>query len=368
MYIFATIVSGSPNSLGIWPSVGAAIGLFLFYRGFLLLQRKRLIQNTPSSKIRSAAMGLVEVSGLATGPNALIAPITARPCYYFRTMVWQWERRGKNNTWVKKVDESLHVPFYLDDNTGRVLVNPQGADLDIHCDFKEEFGQSIFSPTLGIPANISSFLSMRGLDFEKKIKIEEYCIKPKNSLFVLGTLAHNPGLEVSGIPVRTVHGFSVSNNGALGLPSGSLSLASLWSGLTGNSSEPPMPASHAHPVLDKTKQEQVAAAMVKAGITNPAAWAAAGVTPVATAAGALTTATVGTPGSAAAAAPAIEQFDLHPPAVLMKGAHDSYFLISWKSQRDLVSSLSWKSALMIWGGPAITLLSAYFLAFQFGWL
>ncbi len=126
-----------------------------------------------------------------------------------------------------------------------------------------------------------------------------------------------------------------------------------------------MSASHPHPVLDKAKQEQIAAAMVKAGITSPAAWAAAGVTPVATAAGTLTTVTV---GAAAAAAPALEQFDLHPSAVLMKGVHDSYFLISWKSQRDLVSSLSWKSALMIWGGPVLTLLSAYFLAFQFGWL
>ncbi len=84
--------------------------------------------NTPSSKIRSAAMGLVEVSGLATGPYTLTAPITGVPCYYYRTMVWEWKQRGKGSSWVKEADESLHVPFYLDDGSARVLVNPQGAE------------------------------------------------------------------------------------------------------------------------------------------------------------------------------------------------------------------------------------------------
>ena len=69
-------------------------------------------------------MGLVEINGLATGPYTMPAPITAVPCYYYRTMAWRWERRGKSSEWVKVADESLHVPFYLDDNTGRVPVDP----------------------------------------------------------------------------------------------------------------------------------------------------------------------------------------------------------------------------------------------------
>jgi hypothetical protein len=47
--------------------VGACAGVYWFYRGFRLLQRKRLILNTPGSKIHSAAMGLVEINGLAVG-------------------------------------------------------------------------------------------------------------------------------------------------------------------------------------------------------------------------------------------------------------------------------------------------------------
>jgi hypothetical protein len=45
----------------------------------------------------------------------------------------------------------------------------------------------------------------------------------------------------------------------------------------------------------------------------------------------------------------------------MKGKNNPTFLISWRSQRDLASSLGWKCAFMIWGGPALALLSLYVL-------
>jgi hypothetical protein len=51
--------------------------------------------------------------------------------------------------------------------------------------------------------------------------------------------------------------------------------------------------------------------------------------------------------------------------VLMNGTHDPAFFISWRSQRDVVASLGWKSALYIWGGPALTLLCAYIVAMHF---
>ena len=65
---------------------------------------------------------------------------------------------------------------------------------------------------------------------------------------------------------------------------------------------------------------------------------------------------------------AAEEFDMNPKTVLMKGTHDPAFFISWQSQRDVVKALGWNSTLMIWGGPALTLLCVYLLAAQFGWL
>jgi hypothetical protein len=341
--------------------------VYLFYQGFRLLQRKRLIMNTPASKIRSAAMGLVEVSGLACGPYTLTAPITGAPCYYYRTMVWQWKQQGKSNTWVKVADDGLHVPFYLEDNTGRVLVNPQGAELDIHRDFHDEFSQSLFASHMDIPANISTFLLTHGVPTDKKIKVEEYCIKPKNALFILGTLAENPGIEARAVPVRNV----AANQHAVSLNLGGISLGSVLS-LTPtftvfNSYRTteviPQLSSPKPPILDPAQQVKMVATLTKAGITSPAAWAAAGIDPTPKVTTAATTAN----GSAAAAAPATEQFDLHPGVVLMKGTHNPAFFISWRSQREVVKSLGWKSAVMIWGGPALTLLCVYILAAQNGW-
>ena len=353
--------------------IGAFAGVYVFYRGFRLLQRKRLILNTPASKIRSAAMGLVEINGLAVGPYTMTAPVTGVACYYFHTTAWQWQQRGKNSEWVRVADESLHVPFFLDDNTGRLLVDPQGAEMDIHRDFHDEFSTTLFSSSLGIPPNIAGFLARHGVSTDRKIKIDEYCIKPKNALFILGTLAQNPGLSVSPTPVRSL----TAEQNALSLRIPDLSGLSPQTDVTtagrmlssAFTNQPPPPpriylSKQSTSAPDEARQQKTTAALITAGITNPAAWAAAGL---------LSPSVVATPsststGGAAAAATALEQFDLHPPVVLMRGTHNPTFLISWHSQRDVVSSLSWKSTLMIWGGPALTLLCAYIVAARFDWL
>jgi hypothetical protein len=61
-------------------------------------------------------------------------------------------------------------------------------------------------------------------------------------------------------------------------------------------------------------------------------------------------------------------FDLAPSIVLMKGENDPTFVISFRSQKEFVSALAWKSAGMIWGGAAITLLGLYMLMAQKGLL
>ena len=368
-FLLTFVVSSRSSFPSVWPILGACAGVYLFYHGFQLLMRKRLIENTPSSKIRSAAMGLVELSGLATGPYTMNAPITGLPCYYYRTMVWQWKRKGKSSSWVKAADESLHLPFFLDDGTARVLVDPQGAELDIHRDFHDEFSTSLFSSNLEIPGNISNFLMAHGVAGDEKIKVEEYCIKPKNALFILGTLAENPGISVSATPVRTLpatHSVSL-NLGGMSFGS-SLSITGtttirMFKGNTGTGPSSPS-ASPVH--LDPAQQAKIAEVLTKAGITNPAAWAVAGVER-GTPAGPVAVTSSGV-SAATAAAVALEQFDLHPHTALMKGTHSPAFFISWRSQRDVVQSLGWKSALMIWGGPALTLLCVYILAAGTGWL
>jgi hypothetical protein len=373
--------SSDPTGLLVWCVVGFCAGIGLFFYGFRLLQRRRLILDTPFSKIRSAAMGMVEVSGLAVGPYTMVAPITARPCYYYRTQVWEWKQRGKNKDWVKVAGECMHLPFFVDDNTGRVLVDPRGADLDLHRDFEQEFCDSSFTTKDPAPVNVRSFLARHGIVTSNKIKVEEYCIKPKNSLFILGTLTENPGVEVSPQPVRDVEPMSSISNGGLSLSLGSLSFLA---GLSRDNFDedsfaerlavqsdaaPPEIVRLSHPesvaikTSDMTQQQRIAAALLKAGISSPAAWAAAEVP----------AANVAQQGVQVLADPATaangdngsngdsgaNAFDAHPPVVLMKGTNNKTFLISWRSQQEVARSLGWKCILMIWGGPALAVLSLY---------
>jgi hypothetical protein len=109
---------------------------------------------------------------------------------------------------------------------------------------------------------------------------------------------------------------------------------------------------------DMTQQQKIAAALIKAGISNPAAWSAAGVSsqPAATVQVLPDTTQSGAGGNGQAHD---NGFDTHPPVVLMKGKANPTFLISWRSQQEVASSLGWKCTLMIWGGPVLALLSLY---------
>jgi hypothetical protein len=391
--IFASFLLRSADTrLTVWCIIGFFAGIYLFVQGFRLLQRRHLILNTPVSKIRSASLGMVELSGLAVGPYTVLAPITERSCYYYRTVAWEWKRTGRSSTWVKVAAECMHVPFFLDDNTGKVLVDPRGADLDIHRDFQEEFCDSFFTMKEEAPANVHSFLSRHGVSTSNKIKVEEFCIKPKNALFLLGTLDENPGLELAPKPIQEFESLSFSGGDGLSFSLGGTSLAqAALSFATGSgnalrgpsfsSSESAQPAqvirlsSDAAPVkaADMSQQQKVAAALSKAGISNPIAWAAAGVTPVSVALKSNPTALLDgsrqNDGSQALpqSPETFQDFDSHPPVVMMKGKNNSTFLISWRSQRDLARTLGWKCTLMIWGGPALSLLCLYGLHILAHW-
>jgi hypothetical protein len=107
---------------GILPTIAAGS---LFGGGFYYLRLKRLVENTPTSKTRSVAMGMVEVQGRAVRQYALVSPMSQLACVYYRVRKYV---RGDNANWrLSSETESGQVPFFLQDETGRVQVNPEGA-------------------------------------------------------------------------------------------------------------------------------------------------------------------------------------------------------------------------------------------------
>jgi hypothetical protein len=363
--------SSDASGLLIWSAIGFCAGICLFFHGFRVLQRRRLIRDTPFSKIRSASLGMVEISGLATGPYTMLAPITGRSCFYYRTLVWEWKQRGKSKEWLKIAGECMHLPFFVDDNTGRVLIDPRGADLDLHRDFEQEFCDSFFTTKEPAPQSVRTFLARHGVLTNNKIKVEEFCIKPKNALFILGTLAENPGIQVTAQAVREDIETSALSVGKL-----SLSLRPMFTssvnddGLTSAVDPAPLAGEfvshHVHRLpsdaepsstSQMTQQQKIAAALVKAGITNPNAWFVAGV-PNESGSPVHVLSEAASPNNPQGTS---NSFESHPQVVLMRGDHNKTFLISWRSQQEIAHALGWKCVLMIWAGPALALLSLYVL-------
>jgi hypothetical protein len=103
----------------------AAAALYSFWFSFKSWARNRVIADTPTSRVRSAAQGYVELAGRslpATNvPNK--APLTGMTCAWWRYKI---ELR-KGREW-SDVDSGIsEAPFFLDDGTGRCLIDPRGA-------------------------------------------------------------------------------------------------------------------------------------------------------------------------------------------------------------------------------------------------
>lgn len=338
------------------PALGALAGLYWFSKGIRLARRKRLILSTPASKIRSASMGLVEISGLATSPYLMTSPLKRAECYFYRSLAWERKPDGNHGDWVKIAEEILHVPFYLDDHTDKVLVDPRGANIDLHCYWKEEYNRAARPRAEAMPERIVQFLRRHGADpANKQIKVEEYTIRPRDFLFVLGTLSQNPGLDVSVMPAWAERGDRSTLTPEV--ESEGPEVIRLTAEAT------------AVPAAEMTQQQKIAAALMRAGVNHSAGWrttSALAQPPQRQLAG-QEASSVGVATSAveASAPPDISGFDLHPPVVLMKGTHESPFFISWRSPRGRFQPFDWKSSLLTWAGPALALVCMYLL-FGFG--
>lgn len=114
------------------------LGVGLFAYGFILYGRYRRLQDTPRTTARAVSMGFVHVHGKTARAEVLQSPITKTPCCHYSSSIEHWEVRRKR--WVSISQDTRSCPFYLDDGTGRVLVNPAGARFDLPKTFAKTIG------------------------------------------------------------------------------------------------------------------------------------------------------------------------------------------------------------------------------------
>jgi len=126
--------SNAPLVLG----VGFLVGLGIIYLGTKKWKISRVIKNTPVQRARSAAVGRTELHGNARDVGVTYEqPYADGECVYRHWQVEEYtETSNQNNDNTKEwvvVDSGADVaPFYVEDETGQVLVDTtQGPTFEI---------------------------------------------------------------------------------------------------------------------------------------------------------------------------------------------------------------------------------------------
>jgi len=175
-------------------AAGTVGGFGLSVYGWMVHQRKRLIESIPTSTIRSLALGLVEISGQAQPEEGLLSsPFGGLPCVFYSYAVEERVGSEKNARWETIGKGTSEQPFFVSDTTGRVLIVPLGAELILPDE------RTSRSNWLGeLPPTTIAGLNRLGISTErwigsKTLRCRESFILPEEQVYVLGTAHEHQG-------------------------------------------------------------------------------------------------------------------------------------------------------------------------------
>jgi len=213
------------------------VGIVLFIYAFKKMRESLLIADTPTSKIRSVALGLVAINGSVVAEKVIKTPFSRIECVFYKYEIQEFmNSEARKNIggmtistsrtsfkWetIEKGQDS--VPFSVRDDTGVIRVDPNGAKFEAQ--LKKGFYQrSVGSLNLSsLPQAIKNYQSvlkgevdlqtgkkydkLKSFDITKKSFLRkvlsfssyrsgdrrflEYIISPDDKLYVIGTAAEN---------------------------------------------------------------------------------------------------------------------------------------------------------------------------------
>lgn len=181
-------------------AIGAVMGVVWFFKGFKELKTKRTIQNIPTSKINTGAVGTnVEIKGniVVEKEKRVTAPISGRECALYHIEI-QKEHRRKNSTYWKTIGQFFsHEGFYVDDQSGaNALVLVEGAhitregktrDFYVNSNNFDEMPDLLRKALTANQTKLKKFkLKKTSWFFASKYRLREWCFNPNEEVYVLG--------------------------------------------------------------------------------------------------------------------------------------------------------------------------------------
>jgi hypothetical protein len=211
--------------------VGFGAGLYLFFKGFRVYREYRVLLDTPEIPIRSMAMGLVEIHGKARAEQTVASPVTRTPCCFYQVMIERWVADKNGGHWAHAATDADGVRFYLEDGSGKVLVDAHHAEYDLIRTAKVTTGgalgnslgrlfsglgaPAVATGTMASPAELHSYAQSAvsrlshsflgggnllgmggginlGSGFSNRYRLSEYLIVPGHWYDLTGTCVENP--------------------------------------------------------------------------------------------------------------------------------------------------------------------------------
>ncbi|MEM3499605.1 MAG: hypothetical protein QXF35_01360 [Candidatus Bilamarchaeaceae archaeon] len=197
----------------LFPASFVFILLFLYQalRYHSLIQK---IKNLPTSKIRSVAYGLAEFYGKVRPIKRVISPISKKNCACYELIVFHYSRRGRKRGWFEIYHDKSFNSFYLEDETGTLLIDLNKISHPFSPSFKEEdtfdIDQVFFSEGHLTPSGFAGLprqkLDDRAIQFlnsiferephlkkfsDDKFKVEEYILEENQNIYVIGSVEKN---------------------------------------------------------------------------------------------------------------------------------------------------------------------------------
>ena len=205
--------SNGSAKLDVYLAFGFGLGLYYFYKGFRTYREYRLLMDTPEIPIRSVAMGLVDIHGKAVGADPIPSPVSLTPCYFYKVDIERWVQSRNGGNWSHVATDADGQRFYLQDASGKVLVDAHKAEYDLLRTARMETGSSfgsgvarLFSAaspsatgdlmsyaTQAVARQKGSSLWGGGLSGgNHRYRLTEYLVLPDHWYDVTGTCVENP--------------------------------------------------------------------------------------------------------------------------------------------------------------------------------
>lgn len=168
-------------------AVGFAVGLYFIYSGVGKYRKYALVRNTSTESVRSIALGRTELEGVAKSAGETVErPFSPGECLYAKWAIEEYRSTGNRKNWQTIDSGSYGVPFYLEGETGRVLVgDPSDATVTLSDRFtRQRTVSSGRTPT----ARTESFCQQQGIDPQSphKRRYSQGFLPPETGAYVLG--------------------------------------------------------------------------------------------------------------------------------------------------------------------------------------